>query len=149
MEADTGYLLGGLPYIGESTLSEEEKEGLTTPEATAMKVVKPFLNRGYNITSDNWFTSMPLAELLLENKTTLLGTLRSNRRGIPPDAKNLTGCIRNDKRYYKSGKKVIVSYWDKGNKPVLLLSTMHRDCRSTEEGLPEIVQAYETKESLV
>ena len=68
-----------VPYIGESTLTAEEKQDMSVPEATTMKAVKPFLNKGYNVTMNNWFTSSSLADKL-ENNTTIVGTLRSNKR---------------------------------------------------------------------
>ena len=85
----------GVPYIGQSTLTAEEKQDMSVPEATTMKAVKPFLNKGYNVTMDNWFTSSSLADKLLENNTTIVGTLRSNKRDIPKVANDITGRVKN------------------------------------------------------
>lgn len=144
-EACTGYALHGCVYIGESTLNNAERRGMSVSEAVTLKVCKPFLNKGYNVTCDNWFTSYPLAQLLLNEKTTLLGTIRANRRDLPPMCKDLNGRTRKSCSFFSSNRCILASYWDKGTKPVLLLSTMHKQ-PVILNNLPEIVQSYnETK----
>jgi hypothetical protein len=44
---------------------------------------KNILTKGHTICTDNWYTSVELAEKLLENDTYLIGTLRKNRKGNP------------------------------------------------------------------
>nr|CAI5864613.1 unnamed protein product [Callosobruchus analis] len=44
-----------------------------------------YLNQGRTIVTDNYYTSPSLARNLLANETHLLGTLRKNRRGLPPE----------------------------------------------------------------
>ena len=48
-------------------------------------LTKPLRNSGRNITTDNWFTSFPLARELLLNNLTLIGTLKKNKKEIPKD----------------------------------------------------------------
>jgi len=38
---------------------------------------------GWNITTDNFFTGYHLGQFLLQNKLTLLGTMRRNRKELP------------------------------------------------------------------
>ena len=120
---------------------------MSVPEATTMKAVKPFLNKGYNVTMDNWFTSSSLADKLLENNTTIVGTLRSNKRDIPKVANDITGRVKKSAKFYKSGNQILLSYWDKGKKPVLVLSTMHTSAKNMENGLPEIISCYNLSKS--
>ena len=47
--------------------------------------------QGRNLTTDNLYTSLPLAEQLEKRKMTLVGTLRHNRVGIPMEVKSLEG----------------------------------------------------------
>ena len=146
-EADTGYALTGVPYIGETTLTEDERADMSMSEAVTIKVMKPYLNKGYNLTCDNWFTSSSLAENLESKNTTLVGTIRANRVDIPKKAKDLSGRIKKSTKYFKSGTQILVSYWDKGNKPVLVLSTQHTSAVNLDSGLPEIISCYNQTKS--
>ncbi|XP_015375256.1 PREDICTED: piggyBac transposable element-derived protein 4-like [Diuraphis noxia] len=48
-----------------------------------LELSNPFLNAGRTIVTDNFYTSLPLANELLENNTHLIGTLRSNGIRLP------------------------------------------------------------------
>src|SRR6202020_2477415 len=41
--------------------------------------------RGRNITTDRFYTSIPLADWLLNKNITILGTIRSDRKRLPKD----------------------------------------------------------------
>jgi len=49
------------------------------------RLVSPIENSYKNVTTDNWYTNIPLLHYLLEKKTTLLGTMKKNKREIPPE----------------------------------------------------------------
>ena len=47
--------------------------------------------QGRNITFDNLYTSIPLAEKLLDRKITIVGKMRHNRKGLPKEIKSMEG----------------------------------------------------------
>ncbi|XP_046658756.1 piggyBac transposable element-derived protein 4-like [Homalodisca vitripennis] len=116
-------------------------------EDVTIRICELIAGTNRNITMDNWFTSIPLAEKLFEEKQlTIVGTMRSNRIGIPEDLK-----ANKNRELYSSifahhKKKTLVSYCPKKNKAVVLLSTMHSDqtidLDSGELKKPEIVTFY-------
>jgi hypothetical protein len=58
------------------------------------------------------YTSVPFAKYLLENKMTLVGTLKLNRRGIPAELKDTT-CrpVGDYKILYEVGGKLSLHSW--------------------------------------
>jgi len=93
------------------------------------RLVKPIRNTGRNVTTDNWFTGIPLAIDLFKNyKLTLVETIRKNKRELPIELIATKNRPIYSSYFGFSEKKVtIVSYTPKKNKVVLLLSTMHHD----------------------
>lgn len=55
------------------------------PAATSIckELMKHYFDCGRTLTVDNFYTSLALAELCLQRKTHLQGTLRANRKGFP------------------------------------------------------------------
>ena len=48
-----------------------------------MELMQQYLNKGYHLHIDNWYTSPALFELLHCNKPDAFGTVRKNREGLP------------------------------------------------------------------
>jgi hypothetical protein len=149
-EANTGIPLKCVLYVGKSTVTDasREKYGGHVP-ALVMELMEPFLDCGRNVTMDNWFTSQKLANHLARRKTTLLGTLKSNSPSIPDYAKSLKRRERGDSVHFYSGTSTLCSFWDKGKKPVFILSTMHGTVsnRMAGDGKSELVKDYNVTKS--
>ena len=64
-DVDTKYMVNGYPYLGKDP-SRPAKQSLG--ESVVLKLVEPFLGKGRNVTTDNFFTSLPLAHKLLAKK---------------------------------------------------------------------------------
>ncbi|GBP11839.1 hypothetical protein EVAR_74487_1 [Eumeta japonica] len=85
-----------------------------------------FANTGRNVTTDNFFTSLSLANNLLAKLTTIVGTLNRARREVPPYVKSLHMTLFETK-ILKSDRCTLTIYQGKRNKNVLLLSTLHEN----------------------
>jgi Transposase IS4 len=48
----------------------------------ALKLSEPYWNAGRTLCTDNFYTSIPLANALLGVQTHLVGTIRLNRKGL-------------------------------------------------------------------
>ena len=109
----------------------------------------PYLDSGRNLTGDNWFTSLERIDELRNRCISYIGTVRHNNRGLPQIAKKVAGRVRKDTRvFYNSSGCALVSFWDKGNKPVLLFDSMHRNVQVPPENVKPIsVVAYNESKS--
>jgi hypothetical protein len=77
------------------------------------------LDSGVNITVDNFFTSISLANKLLENNITLLGTLRTNRKGIPAEMIETKNRDEYSSKFMFTDKLQLTNYCPKKRKVVL------------------------------
>ena len=83
------------------------------------------LPAGFDITTDNFYTSLKLAQKLLEDDKTLTGTMRQNGKEVPQEM------LPNNEREVHSStflhikEATMVSYVPKPKKAVVLLSTQH------------------------
>ena len=86
--------------------------------------MEPLLDQGYNLFTDNYYTSYPLAIELLHRHTILTGTLRKNRKHVSEAVKGKKlkkgECVRQRKG------QVMVCKW-KDKREVLMLSTKHTE----------------------
>ena len=80
VDAKSKYLSNGKPYLGKDPTRTREND---LPADVCLWLMQPFVKKGYNLTIDNFFTSINLADKLKAQKTTLLGTVRKQRKEIP------------------------------------------------------------------
>jgi len=118
-----------------------------TPTDIVKRLVSLIENSNRNLTIDNWYTSVPLADYLLTKKITVLGTIKKNKAEIPkqflPDKTRDVGSI-----FFGFQKdKMMLSYVPRKNKSVILLSTLHDDNEmDPDTRKPQVILDYnETK----
>lgn len=104
-------------YAGKSQV-----DGKGLASKVVMQLSRPYLNNGRTLITDNFYTSLPLANELLKNDTHLVGTLRSNRVKLPEvmNTKLKSGQIIGREN---SDGIVIAKWYDK--RDVSMLSTKH------------------------
>ena len=117
------------------------------PSSVVKRLIVPIAYSNRNVTIDNWFSSVKLAEeLLYEYKLTIVATIRKNKREIPPSFVNSKKRQLNSSIFGFKKDTVLVSYVPKKNKVVLLISTMHDTGEICPEYgkkmLPEIISFY-------
>jgi len=136
-EVKSKYCLNIKPYLGKD---EQRVDSLGTH--TVMKLMEPYLGRGYNVTTDNFFTSQDLALKLLDRRTSLVGTMRLNRKEIPVSDKLPT----HESTFFAtdSNSLNLVKYQAKPSKTVIVMSTLHRraECQTDGKKKPESVLFY-------
>ena len=120
-----GYTYTTGVYIGKNALAHRGQPTATTSHSTqiVLDLAEKYLNSGRTVTTDNFYTSLALANILLENETHLVGTLRKNRVGNPKDVTE----ARLDKGEIVGKENVdgvVVAKW-RSKRDVLMLSTKH------------------------
>lgn len=117
-----------------------------TASAVVKRIAAPVLNTGRNITMDNYFTSIPLAKELIQMKTTLVGTVRKNKRELPALFINTSQRPVPSSIFGYRQNTVLLSHKPKPQKNVLMLSTFHSigfiDPESGVLEKPEIITFY-------
>ncbi|XP_051984398.1 piggyBac transposable element-derived protein 4-like isoform X3 [Xyrauchen texanus] len=134
----------GMVYTGRQP-GEEVQQNLG--ENIVQQLCSRIRQTGRNITMDNFFTSVPLAEKLLEKNLTIVGTLRQNKQDIPPVMKPSKLREKYSSEFGFNGNMTMVSYVPKKGKAVVLLSTMHDDKAVDDNSVsfkkkPEMIKYY-------
>ena len=121
------------------------KDG-TTPESrgpreVVKRLIAPIKNTGRNVTTDRYYTSVELAEdLYSDYNTTLVGTMRNNRKHIPEELKTTTGRDLYSSKFAftdpasQKPPVTLVSYIPKPQRNLIMLSSQHHDAKVMEEG---------------
>lgn len=115
--------------------------------SVVMRLIEPIDGTGRNVTMDNYFTSVPLAnDLFTNHRLTIVGTVRKNKPQLPTELTNITGRPENSSMFAfgkEPNRCLLTSYVPKKGKNVLLISTMHKDDTIDDMvGKPEVIMYY-------
>jgi hypothetical protein len=124
-DLNTKYCLNIMPYLG-----KDEARVSSLGTHVVMSLMEPYYGRGYNVTTDNFFTGLDLARKLLQKKTSIVGTVRLNRREIPPSSR----LALHESLFYKNDSVHVVKYQAKAKKTVVVLSTLHKGSARQQDG---------------
>lgn len=122
-DVKTTYLCNLQVYTGKLATGKAEKN---QGYRVVSDLTEPYQGSCRGITTDNFFTSVPLGNYLLTKKLTLLGTLRKNKPDTPPQLSK-TPRATESSMFAFTDDLTIVSYVPKKNKMVHLLSSQHDD----------------------
>jgi hypothetical protein len=120
-DCETGYVLDFIVYTGAQTEMESVSE-LGVSGGIVATLMKPYLNKGHSLCTDNYYTSPTLSPYLFDRKTNSCATVRLNRKCIPVLQKKL---IRGQTESLSSQEMLAVKWRDL--REVTVLTTMHRD----------------------
>jgi len=118
-----------------------------------LKLMEPYLNFGRTLYTDNWYSSVKLAEKLNQKNTHLVGTLRANRKNNPENVvkKKLK---KGEIIASQSNNNVVILKW-RDKRDILLITTKHTDQiieiqkRDKIIKKPLVVEDYNTGKSYI
>ena len=106
--------------------------------------MEPFFGKGLDVTTDNFFTLVHLAEERHKKKTTIVRILNRMRREVPLEFKASKQKLYSSKILKTNVNITLTVYQGKPSKNVLLLSTVHKNVTISEDRkrLSETMEYY-------
>lgn len=135
--------INSIPYLGKT----ETPRDIDIPEYFLRKITKPIHGTNRTITCDNWFTSIPLIQNMLQPpyNTTITGTIGKNKREILLEMK-VASKNPPETKFCFTDNMSLLSYTPKKNKIVLAVSSYLKDTIEITDGKPNVILHYnETK----
>ncbi|CAE1258351.1 unnamed protein product [Acanthosepion pharaonis] len=122
------YILSGIHYHGKQ--GTRSTDGQNLGHSFTKDLTQRYHNTKRNVTTDNWFTSVPLIQDMLHNcGMTLIGIVRGNKSEIAEEMKEKTTRAPGSSAFLFTKDMTLVSYVPNApssKKIVLLMSSMHR-----------------------
>lgn len=144
-DSETFYTCNAAPYLGKQA-GENRQQNVGTTVVT--QLTEPYYHTGRNVTVDNFFNDVSLSEFLLQKGLTLVGTMRRNKRDIPPEFLPSRSRSEGSSIFGFNEKTTMVSYVPKRNKAVILTSSMHHEPSvDSVSGKPDIILFYNSTKS--
>ncbi|KAG7161264.1 PiggyBac transposable element-derived protein 4-like 4 [Homarus americanus] len=139
------YLLSAIPYLGKQ--GTPYQENINLGHYYTKELTRPYHKTNRNVTTDNWFTSVPLAVDLLENcGMTFAGTIKANKKEVPKEMTDRDNRRLESTAFLFTKELTLVSYVPTTAKTkkklVLLLSSMHTQPTIGNTGKPEVIEFY-------
>lgn len=113
-EATTGYICNMEIYAAEGKKLED----------TIFSVLEPNLDLWHHVYQDNYYNSVAIAEHLLQRKTRVCGTIRSNR-GLPKSFVEAGNNLKAGQSIFCRRNDVLLQTW-KDKREVRMVSTLHQ-----------------------
>lgn len=129
-----GYSWNFIIYYGKDSfdLDEPSASALSISEKIVVYIMKDLVDEGRQVFTDNWYTSLRLAEYLLTRKTLITGVVRAGRG--PPKEVMDQPLSKRQSCFARKGNTLVVKYQDR--KQVTVLTTKY------EANMVEITRTY-------
>ena len=134
----TGYLWNAAWYLGKMDESEAKQAETSATHRAVIQILSPLAHKNHILHMDNFYTSIPLLNQLLQMGIMGCGTIRANRKGLCPEVcmkkseesqlKKNPGTIR----YASCGSLCFMSWFAK--RPVHLLTNCYLPFSAGEDG---------------
>jgi len=79
--------VNGFSYLGED---KQRPQGVCLADHVVMRLMEPYLGKGRNVATDNYFTSLKLCNELTSKKTSIVGTVNKIRSEVPASANDVS-----------------------------------------------------------
>jgi hypothetical protein len=123
-ESSSGYCSYFKIYVGDDITDPSLPAGTNV----VLNMSEPLLDKGHTLYLDNWYSSPDLFRRLTDRQTNAIGTVRPNRKNMPPDiSKNK---LKRGEHEIWSANNILCVKW-KDNKDVHFLSTKHKSADVT------------------
>ena len=125
-DSSNGYTVDFNVYIGRAAGRDVSENGLGYD--VVVRLMQPFLNQGYHLYIDNFYTSSVLLRYLFQQGVPTTGTIRENSRGFPANMTNgsqwskASNVERGSMRWERDSPLLALQWLD--NKVVSLLTTI-------------------------
>ncbi|XP_021711432.1 piggyBac transposable element-derived protein 1-like isoform X2 [Aedes aegypti] len=143
---DCDYVCNLQVYTGKKDKQSEKGQG----KRIVNDLIEPFIFTGREVTTDNFFTSTELAEELWEKNIMLTGTVRHNKKELPPEFVASKGRMPGSILIGYREPCVLTSYIDgKKKKPVIILTINNNVTTTDQDNKPNVVLHYNATKGAV
>ena len=132
-DSKNGYMLNILVYTGADTLIEADPSytPLPQPGRVVLHLLQPYLDNGYHVYTDRYYTSIPLAKALHERSTSFTGTVMRNRIHLPEAIRKPSALADNEVRAYRADRFLALEWKAKKKKKSLVMLSTQSSAQMT------------------
>ena len=122
-DSANGYMLNIVVYTGADTLDEADPNyrNLPQPGRVVLHLLQPYLDKGYHVYIDRYYTSIPLAHVLQVRSTAFTGTAVRNRANLPDAIRRPSRLADNEVRVYRADRFLALEWRAPAKKKSLVM----------------------------
>lgn len=132
-DSANGYMLNILVYTGADTLDEADPDyrSLPQPGRVVLHLLQPYLDKGYHVYTDRYYTSIPLATALEERSTSFTGTAVRNRTNLPDGIRRPVRLADNEVKAYRDDRFLALEWRAPSKKKSLVMLSTQSSAQMT------------------